>query len=365
MKIALICPSNLLFMPYVYNYEVILRENNIQYTIINWDRHQIELEKKECVYRDYKQGHQRNLYDYLKFRTFVIKQLKECHFDKVIIFGIQLSCFLGRSIMKEFKNNYLVDIRDHHRMIDFPGMKQIITSSAFTVISSPGYKKFLPLDGDYVINHNTLVESQNEGKIFHNQINKKKITIACIGALRDLPANTLFIGTLKNNPRFNLVYHGDGEINRDLQKYISENEINNVTLTGRYTKAQEEEFYKKCDFVNVIHFYNGMNDMTFLPNRLYNAVKFRKPLLVLAGNCLAEHIKKYRLGLVLETLGQLEERLINYIDTFNQAEYESGVQHFLSDVISDNQIFKARLLNFCGNNRHIGQDLGRLKLQIK
>lgn len=35
MKIALICPSNMLYMPYVKNYEQILIEQNIDYDIIN------------------------------------------------------------------------------------------------------------------------------------------------------------------------------------------------------------------------------------------------------------------------------------------------------------------------------------------
>lgn len=42
MKIALICPSVILYMPYVSNYEVILKNKNIDYDIINWDRFHIE-----------------------------------------------------------------------------------------------------------------------------------------------------------------------------------------------------------------------------------------------------------------------------------------------------------------------------------
>ena len=53
MKIALICPSNMLYMPYVDNYTKILEENNTNYTIINWDRFGTE-EISEFTYRDNK-----------------------------------------------------------------------------------------------------------------------------------------------------------------------------------------------------------------------------------------------------------------------------------------------------------------------
>ena len=47
-------------MPYVDNYEKVLKENNIDYTIINWDRFQIEDANSEFKYRDKKIGHQKN-----------------------------------------------------------------------------------------------------------------------------------------------------------------------------------------------------------------------------------------------------------------------------------------------------------------
>ena len=34
MKIALICPSNILYMPYVSNYKNILNQKNVNYSVI-------------------------------------------------------------------------------------------------------------------------------------------------------------------------------------------------------------------------------------------------------------------------------------------------------------------------------------------
>lgn len=72
MKVALICPANILYMPYVKNYEEILKRYNINYDIINWDRNKIE-EKKDHTYTDNKIGNRRNIYDYYKFYKYIKK----------------------------------------------------------------------------------------------------------------------------------------------------------------------------------------------------------------------------------------------------------------------------------------------------
>lgn len=100
MKVILICRASMLYMPYVEIYEKIFKENKIDYEIINWDRMHIEDIKSKLKYRDFKIGHQRNYFDYLKFRRFVIKKIDENKYNKVIIFGIQLSYFLKNYILK-------------------------------------------------------------------------------------------------------------------------------------------------------------------------------------------------------------------------------------------------------------------------
>ena len=143
MKIALICPSNMLYMPYVDNYEAILKANEINYTIVNWDRFSIEKES-EFIYRDKKIGHQRNYFDYYKYYRFVLKILKNNRFDKVIVFGLQMAYFLNKYLIKNYKGNYIIDIRDYNKIIKIFNPAKIIKNSAVTVISSPGYKQWLP-----------------------------------------------------------------------------------------------------------------------------------------------------------------------------------------------------------------------------
>src|SRR5699024_1648134 len=106
MKVALICPSNLLYMPYVENYTAILDEEAIDYDIINWDRFHIEDENNTLTYCDKKTGHPRTVYDYYKYNRFVKTQLKNNHYEKIIVFGLQLTFFLQKYLLGKYKKNY-------------------------------------------------------------------------------------------------------------------------------------------------------------------------------------------------------------------------------------------------------------------
>lgn len=344
MKIALICPSNMLYMPYVKNYEQILIEQNIYYDIINWDRFQME-EISDNTFRDKKKGHQRNFYDYLKYKKFLVNHLSINDYDKIIVFGIQLSYFLKKFIQNKYKDKSIIDIRDHNMILNFFKIERIIECSTFTVLSSPGYTEWLPKSNKYLINHNTHISSINELKE-RTRFNQEEICIANIGALNELKINTIFINSLKNNINFRLNYHGEGNVNKDLISYLKANEIKNVFVTGRYDKEEEGKFYENGDLINVLRANNGINNRTALPNRLYNAILYGKPLLTFEGSYLAEVISKYHLGIVITSFNNIVQELLDYIKQVDLKAFNEGRENFLTKAIEDNILFSEELRRF-------------------
>ncbi|MCB2287717.1 hypothetical protein LGK99_11570 [Clostridium algidicarnis] len=347
MKVALICPSNMLYMPYVDNYTKIINEIDVEYSIINWDRFKIEKESK-FVYRDSKIGHQRRFLDYFKYSRFVLNILKKNNYDKIIVFGTQVVFFLKRYLLREYKNKYIIDIRDHNRIIKYFNIEKVIDNSTFTVLSSPGYKEWLPKSSKYVINHNTKTESLNELREvepFDLSI-CNKITVGCIGALRDYKINIDLIEALKNNEFIQLNYHGEGDINTDISKYLIENDIDNVNLTGRYAKEEEEALYYKNSIINVLRYNDSINNKTALPNRLYNASIYGKPMIAYKGTYLSEQIEKCNLGLVLSSFDNIVASIYDYLYEFDKETYNKGRKAFLQNVIRDNEYFYKKLETF-------------------
>ncbi|MBD8134921.1 hypothetical protein IFR10_05145 [Bacillus sp. CFBP 13597] len=347
MKIALICPSNMLYMPYVSNYESILKRNKIEYDIINWDRFNIEDKDNHLRYRDLKIGHQRSFLDYYKYRKFIINHLKVTQYDKIIVFGLQLIYFLKGLLNKKYKGQYIIDIRDRNKIIDFFNISKSIKNSTFTVISSAGYKEWLPKSSDkYIINHNTQLSSISELNKVNQIQDKERINIAYVGAIRDYQINIDFINCLKNNNRINLYFHGEGDINKKIQMYLEDNKIRNVYLTGRYKKENEKDLYMNNNLINVLRYNDGINNKTALPNRLYNATIYGKPLVAFEGTHLGEDISKYNLGIVVDSFERVGEKIIQYLDNFDQERYEEGRRCFLNKVIKENNNFENKIEEF-------------------
>lgn len=344
MKIALICPSNMLYMPYVGNYEILLRENNINYDIINWDRFGIE-EVSEFTYRDNKVGHQRSFIDYYKYKRFIIKCLESIKYDKVVIFGIQLSFFLKKIIQTKFSGNFVLDIRDYNKILNIFNPKKIIEGSYFVTISSPKYKEWLPISNKYIINHNTNI-NKNDKLIEPKFCNKKEFTISYIGSLANFEENRDFIKSLKGSSKFSLNFYGQGVINDKLEEYININDIDNVNIYGRYEKEEETQYYIESDLINMVLYNKNINDKTCLSNRLYNSVLYGRPMVAISGIYLSEVINRFNLGLVVNSYDKMEEKLLDYLSRFNIDKYNKGREMFLDKILKENMIFKKRFIEF-------------------
>lgn len=333
-------------MPYIENYQKILRECKVNYDVINWDRLCIE-EVDGLTFRDNKHVIPRNFLDYLKYGKFVSSKLREYEYDKVIVFGIAIAFFIRKLLKHNYYDRYIFDIRDDHKIRKFLNLKQITDRSCFTVLSSPGYMLWLPKSSKYVINHNTTICSLNVlRKVDINHFNKKQLVIANIGSTRDYQINIDLINALKNKKNIAMKFHGQGALTKKIETYIKLHNINNAEFTGRYEKIEEESFYLKADMINVLRYNDSINNKTALPNRLYKAAIYGKPLLAFEGTYLSEVISKYDLGLVIGSFKNLEEKIWEYISNFNVKKYEQGRYNFLERVIKDNNTFRQRLQEF-------------------
>lgn len=343
MKVLLVCPSNTLFMPYLENYTTIFSDNNISYDTLLWNRFGYE-ERAQYQFTDKKKGHRRNLFDYIKFGQYVKKILDNSNYDKIIIFGLQTLFFVQNKLMKNYRGEFIVDIRDYHpiaKCINFTNLnKSIITY----VVSSEGYLKLLKGIDNATINHNSNIKKISDIE-FMNPINNRRISIGCIGALRDAEINLKLIKYLLNNSNFQLNFNGEGVINNQLIKLVDSYNANNVNVSGTYEKNEEEGLYKKNTLINVLRFNDSNNNKVALPNRLYKSIQYGIPLLAFKGTYLAEIIEKYQIGLVIESFDKIDSKIIEYIDSLDSSFFHENQIKFFEKVISDNESFKNILIS--------------------
>lgn len=346
MKIALVCPSNIVHMPYLENYIKLLNKiSNVDFVIINWDRFHIEQDSDFC-FKDKKHGHPRNFFDYAKYASFVKGKLNGGDFDRIVVFGLQLMFFLSGFLVRNYKGRYIFDVRDFNAIKRISDFKKAISHSAFTVISSPGYKGWLPDLDKYVVNHNLNIEGFDcLGDV--SPIATDDIEISCIGALKDIAINIKLIEALECEKNIRLSYRGEGVINADLQNYVDKNNISRVEISGRYdSRLDEARLYGSADIINMIMTPGSINNDTCLSNRLYNAAIFGRPLIALRGSLIASLIERYKLGIVVSTVDELREEIHRYASLYDPVDFDLARRRFLQDVMNENEHFKNKIQSF-------------------
>lgn len=342
MKLALILAANIRNAPYIQYYIKILKVNNIDFQIINWNKENIS--EEGCISYDKSTDLSKprlfRIFSVIKFNRFVIKQLKKNKYDKLIVFGLTTGALLYPYLMNNFKNNYYFDIRDYTNIYRFYSflIHSLIENSFTTAISSPGFLKWLPESKKYHISHNY---SFYEHCSFYNQNNVKtdKYIILTIGQLRDFETNKNVINVFENNESVSLKFVGFGNAYEPLLKYTLENNIKNVIFTGRYEKEEEIEYLRDSSLLNII-LDDNLNSKTLMTNRIYLAISNGIPVMVNKNTTQGDYVEKYNLGIVSENMNLLDQDVASYFQSFDKKKFERGCKNFLVDIKTDQVEFE-------------------------
>lgn len=341
MKIALIIPGNIWFAPYVRIYTKLLEQYNVEYSIISWNRdgkdesegfqygELLNVNNKSAGFKAYK-----------GYVSFIKKTIKQEGFDRLIVFGPQMTCLLGTYLLG-WKNKFIIDYRDLS-IEQKPGLKQLfsfITKLSFAnVISSPGFKRCLP-PRDYLISHNFDAEMVRRaiGKSDENDYNTNKgIDVLTIGGIRDYSSNIEVVKALANRDGFTCRFVGKGPSVPLLEKYCKENDVNNVQFSGFYKKEEEPIFIQDATFLNIFYPRVITHD-TAMSNRFYNSLLFKRPMIVTKNTTQGDYVEQYNIGVAVENCSNLCEELqgflkndfVNYANRCNQL-----LEVFLGDQIA-------------------------------
>lgn len=359
-RVLLICPASPDDMPYLKPYLDSLESLNIGYDITFLCSNN---ERKTYPSNYYSfdgskffisQNFIRKIYNYYHYSHFVIQKLSKGSYTHIITMGIACSVFMGNYLKKNFKAKYIYDIRDYSQILRFPLFKclneKLLRNSLFNVISSEGFKKWLPADIEYIVCHNTTLDKINEVvESAHILTHTEIIKVLTIGMIRDFSANAHVIESLSNKDEYKIVFAGKGNTLGRLQEMVKENEFNNVEFIGQYKKEEEDAIVKCATFINVC-MGNNVTSNYLLSNRLYLAARLKKPLISFDGCYQAEIINKYNLGLVINREDILSEKLNEYIKTFNEEKFTSGCVNFLRIVKDEIVIFNKKLESFISGN---------------
>lgn len=309
MKIAVIVPSNLINAPYYYLYENLLKSNNnLTFDLIYWNRlltndscstNMIPFNCKDQV----NSGNPLKLFKYIRFSSFIVKQIRKNKYDRIIILGSNggVMALLSNYLEKHFKHRYWLDIRDYTYENFKPYYKMIkksIMNSFNTAISSKKYETFLP-KYDYSIVHNIdLININKSIESRKNLIKSDKIRISYIGLNGYFDYQKKLVDIFANDDRFILQFYGlNSEIIKD---YCEKNHVQNVDFYGKFDSNKTAEFYQKTDIINNIYGNDRLALTTALSNKLYFSLALNIPILVCKNTYMEEVTKEAGNGFVID-----------------------------------------------------------------
>lgn len=341
--VALVFCGDLKYCPYINRYIERLENAHMDYKVYFWNRSKFDMNLSDhYVYYDQASeltsGKIQKLLDFVKFRRWLIRQLKNNHHEKIVALSTLTGVFLGSFLYKKKKGSYIFDIRDYsyeHIKPFFAIEKKVIEHSAFTAISSGGFKSFLP-EHEYVIAHNFNRNDIIDGAKFKKT--EEKINFVWNGVVRYFEFQRYYLDALKNDLRFNIVFHGDGPELKLYKDYCAENGFMNVTFTGSYNNEDKAALLKEAHILNNCYGYtqNAGNKLKYaVSNRFYDGMIYHIPQLVEPEGFKPEWANASGIGVSFPPDKNFANKLYDYYINIESESFDKACNRELDRVIED------------------------------
>lgn len=347
-KVCFVTLNNLYLTPYMNKYTNIL---NVDFDVIYWNRHnlneEIHAESKYSFNYQVEDNAKKiyKLFGYLRFKSFAKEILKRNDYDFIILLQTSAGVLLNSLILKRYKKRYILDIRDYtfeKNRLFYKFVERLVKFSSISVISSNGYKFFLP-PHNYVNVHNDVkIDDASIEKFSLRKNSYDVINISCIGLIRFNDYNKKVILKFKNDQRFRLKFIGKNA--KLLENFCVENQVENVELIDRFPPEVTLDYYQDTHIVNNLYGNNTPLLNYALSNKLYYASKLKKPILVCRNTYMEVVSINYGFGYVFDLEdSDACDKLYNYYNSINWIHLSEGCNKFNNFVNNENINFEKNL----------------------
>lgn len=362
--IAIIGFTDLHIMQYLYKYTNILDNAGIQdYEVIFWNRaggvydktfagNAVAYEVPLNTYLPF----WKKVSAFVRYTTFVRKQIRKKKYEKLIILTTPTAIPLADLLIGKYKNRYIFDYRDISKEDKSKAytelVRLIIDKSYMTPMSSYGFLDILGLsksNAKILLAHNTQKITNTPAHLSHHKKNAP-LRISFWGMVRQADFNCKLCDVFGNDKRFMLSYHGEGATGQ-IQQYCLEQGYTNINFSGRYKYSEVEHFAEQTDIIHCI--YEFQTDVTMKPAmqvKVYDAMKFRLPILLHAGSYSAQYVKKF--GIAFEVNPdegkKIADEIYEWYQNLDMDVVNEGFSKMADIVHQDDVIFQHKVLEFCG-----------------
>ena len=281
---------------------------------------------------------------YIKSIKSLYTIVKENKYNVLIVNNIDtLALFKLCTMFQSYDTKIAIEISDlrSHTYTDSFKSKVMRTIEKFMfkfvdklIVTSPKF---------YDMYYNTLFKGEPfvlENKPLSNMIpaklekkNSDKVIIGIVGLLlQGKPYKTLF-ETIKDNDKYEVHIYGKGIFEELVNEYA--NKYENIKFFGEYNFFQDSaKIYSTLDILYMPYDTTdgSLNNKVALPNKFYEAMYFKVPIITSKGTYLGELVEKYSIGQSLACCKEKELRdgLKEIIE--NKVQYVSNLNHLDKDL---------------------------------
>ena len=205
-------------------------------------------------------------------------------------------------------------------------------NSALNVISSPGFMNFLPKEECSLIHNCAYTQCGNE------QFKRKNtpLSIAFIGVVRFADECKQFLDKIKNDERVVFDFYGEGVGEKILKEYCSEKGFKNVNFHGRYMPEEKNEIIRSADFIFNAYGNKKISLIYALSNKYYDALYFKKPLIVNDNTTMAEFSEGISFEVNYNSQTFVDD-LLNWYNGIDEESINQTSEKYLQKAIKENE----------------------------
>jgi len=227
----------------------------------------------------------------------------------------------------------------------------LIKNSLITVLTSDGFGSYLyktKLPSKVLVQPNRLSSYFiDRNRKSSNEIRIEKLVFAFIGAFRS--PNTIFrfseiIG--KIYPQHEFHFYGDSFLTQEVLKICKK--YTNVKYFGPFKSPEDlESIYREIDIVVACYDTQELNERILEPNKLYEALYFKKPIIVSQQTSLAEKVKRLGYGFAIDASS--DKSITTFLTNLSSKDLEDVVRNIhkvpISEIVDDNSSNIIKMIN--------------------
>lgn len=358
--IGIIFIGDLKYCPYLNRYTESLEKSNTKYEVLYWNREGSNNKYPENYIGYVKKSKlNKNIYrkfsDFIGYKLWLNRKLKNTKYDRLIVLSTLSGIISFEFLVNKYKNKYIFDIRDYsyeHNRIFYLIEKKIIEKSYFTCVSSEGFKNFLPQDQTYLSVHNFNAKDIHNTVNFSKKNKGQRLNLVWMGAVRYFNHQKKIIDKLKNDPRFNLIYHGSGADLEEYIKYCNYNEMKNVVFTGEYSNEQKRNLIAEADIINNSYMTSKKMEVKYaISNKYYDGILYKVPQLVESDTYKATKVQTNGLGIAVDPDdNDFADKIYDYYHNIDVEKFNAKCKTEINKIVEEDKHYTQEVNRFLSDN---------------